>query len=77
VLPSSMTDGGGEYVMKSARSTKGKMSSALRQLVETQIDTNFLGVHGPLVVQWFLWHWRGHGVKVELYFSEIGFLVAL
>ena len=48
-----MTDGGGEDVMKLARSTKGKMSLASRQLVENQINTNFLGVHEPLVVQWF------------------------
>jgi hypothetical protein len=53
VPPLFMTDGGGEYVMKLARSTKGKMSLALRQLVETQINTNFVGVHEPLVVQWF------------------------
>ena len=48
-----MTDGGGEYVMKLARSAKRKMSLTLRQLVETQINTNFLGVHEPLGVQWF------------------------
>jgi len=47
-----MTDGGGEYVMKLARSAKTKMSLALRRLVETQINTNFLEVHEPLVVQW-------------------------
>jgi len=39
--------------MKLARSTKRKMSLASRQFVETQINTNFLGVHEPLVVQWF------------------------
>ena len=53
MLPSSMTDGGGEYVMKLARSAKIKISSTLRQLAETQINTNFLGFHEPLGVQWF------------------------
>jgi len=60
VPPSSKTGAdeqpGGEYVMKLARSTKRKMSLALNQLVETQINANFLGfhdflrVHEPLVV---------------------------
>jgi len=38
--------------MKLARSSKRKMSLALDQLVEPQINTNFVGVHEPLVVQW-------------------------
>ena len=39
--------------MKLARSAKRKMSLVLNQLVETQININFLGVHEPFVVQWF------------------------
>jgi hypothetical protein len=50
VPPSSMTDGGGEYVMKLARSAKRRMSLTLRQLVKSQINTNFFGVHEPLGV---------------------------
>ena len=41
--------------MKLARSAKTKMPLALKKLVETHINgnTNFLGVHEPLVGQWF------------------------
>ena len=40
--------------MKLVRSTKRKMVLALNQLVETQINTNFLGVHDFFGVHDFL-----------------------
>ena len=60
---------GGEYVMKLARSSKGRVSLAPSQLVKLRYMHTLSGCIVHFLFSGSLWHKCRHGVKTELQFS--------